>query len=579
MMAFGACADSAVPPDDFGYEGTGIAVAVAPLDLEGVNDACYSFEVKNGLDQRVVARGSAQDPGGTGVSGQNGDGGPSGLSGREANPLCSSRFGDGGGAISYVAPCDASPGSEDHTVTLWVNAVCQSGSIADNDCVPMYGYQNPCGNAGCVVNTTCVEDSDVPVQFNFTIMASAKQGFFDIAVRFDEVFCSAKLDTCYEDGGQINLLFDDSGNEAHTAVAAIACTAGTEALTTHLYHTTFKVTCGEDVYTLPLAGVDEEGNIDLQGPDGQTINAAVYFGTEALVNGGAGSTTSANKVFTNIAFVLPEGSCEVDWLVVPSDEDECPTSLDGENGSYTQVAGVAFNGTVTQDKCDNYALDESDEVATTYLESTGAAPYSGVLVEGAQAFTNPNCVNTTVLSNGASAGCVAFTPDNELHTVTVRYACDDQCTLYFNGVAVPPTITSSGSGWRRIFETSLKDVPTGCNVIGIHVQDTGASIAGYVATVSVDGAQVGTPGFFVTAQTPAITVSPANAADADGNHWTSLAFDDSWPVAQQCGSNAANTWASSWNPLYQLGARPIWYNTTCGGSYQNGYSRMVFTIQ
>jgi hypothetical protein len=406
----GACAESP-SADNFGYQGTGIAVSVAPLDLEGVNDACYSFEVKNGLGQRVVARGrdliGVTGPDGVDVSGQNGDGGPSGLTGREANPLCSSRFGDGGGAISYVAPCDASPGSEDHTVTLWVNAVCQSGSIATNDCVPMYGYQNPCGNAGCVVNTTCVEDSDVPVQFNFTIMASAKQGFFDIAVRFDEVFCSAKLDTCYEDGGQINLLFDDSGNEAHTAVAAIACTAGTEALTTHLFHSTFQVVCGETIYELPLAGLDQEGNIDLVTKDdsGNTLNGAVYFGTEALLNNG----TPANKVFTNVAFVLPEDQeCQVKWLVVPSDDKACPFSLDGSSGAFRQVAGVKFSGAVAEGTCDTYALDSSVEVATTYLSNRGTAPYTSLLEEGAQAFANPGCsgsiaVNSSDKSNATPA--------------------------------------------------------------------------------------------------------------------------------------------------------------------------------
>ncbi len=393
VVVASACSSSEPGSDDFGYKGTGIAVSVAPLDLQGVADACYSFEIKNGLDQRVVARGRDLIPaeGEPELSGQHGDGGPEGLSGREANPLCSSRFGDGGGAISYVAPCDASPGAQNHTVRLWVNAVCQRGSLATDDCVPMYGYQNPCGNDGCVVNATCVEDSDVPIQFNFTIMASAKQGFFDIAVRFDEVFCSAKLDTCYPDGEPINLLFDDSGNEAHTAVAAIACTAGTEALTTYLYETTFQVTCGDDVYTLPLGGIDDEGNIELQGPYGQTLNGAVYFGTEALVNGGTGSNTSANKVFTNIAFVMPDGACKVEWLVVPSDSDECPSSLDGSNGYYSQVAGVAFNGNVAQGRCSTFELDDSDEVATVYLDSTGSAPYSGVLVEGTQAFAIPDC--------------------------------------------------------------------------------------------------------------------------------------------------------------------------------------------
>ncbi len=407
VLSFGACADTALPPDDFGYEGTGIAVAVAPLDLNGVNDACYSFEVMNGLDQRVVARGSAQDPSGNSVAGQFGDGGPSGLTGREANPLCSSRFGDNGGGISYVAPCDASPGAQNHTVRLWVNAVCEAGSLDGNvPCVPMYGYQNPCGNAGCVVSTTCVEDSDVPVQFNFTIMASAKQGFFDIAVRFDEVFCSAKVDTCYADGSPIKLLFDDSGNEQQTAVAAIACTAGTEDLTTRLFHTTFKAKCEDGDYVLPLADLAQEGNIELDGPGTATLNGAVYFGTEAIKNGVGSNATSANKVFTNVAFVLPDtDSCEIQWLVVPTDNDACPVSENGSAGRYRQVAGVGFKVAVQKGQCKNAKLDQSGkEVATAYLEFTGVAPYTSRLNEGLQEIDPAGC--------SGSGGTISGPPAN-----------------------------------------------------------------------------------------------------------------------------------------------------------------------
>jgi hypothetical protein len=415
ILALGACSDVAPPADDFGYEGTGIAVTVAPLDLNGVADACYSFEIRNGLGQRVVARGKAQDPGGVGVAGQGGDGGPAGLEGREATPLCSSRFGDGGGAINYVAPCDAS--SPAHTVTLWVNAVCQSGTLGGTGaCVPMYGYQNPCGNSGCTVSTTCVEDSDVPVRFDFTIMASAKQGFFDIAVRFDEVFCSAKLDTCYEDGSTIKLLFDDSGNEASTAVAAIACTAGTEDLQTRLFHTTFKATCGGKTYGLPLAGVSLEGNTHLVELDatgapvsgGTSINAAVYFGTEAIVNGP--EKTDANKVFTNIAFVLPNDGkpCAIDWRVVPASAPACPASEDGSAGSFRQVAGVAFKGEVAQGgTCERYALDAANSaVQTEYLKTNGTAAYTSVLVEDTQAFAAAGCGSAPPIDHCSPNPCL-----------------------------------------------------------------------------------------------------------------------------------------------------------------------------
>jgi hypothetical protein len=40
-----------------------------------------------------------------------------------------------------------------------------------------------------------------------------------------------------------------------------------------------------------------------------------------------------------------------------------------------------------------------------------------------------------------------------------------------------------------------------------------------------------------------------------------------------------NTWSGGWSSFYTLGARPIWYNTTCTGNYNNGYARIVFTVQ
>jgi hypothetical protein len=399
-LTVGACAQSTEVADDFGYAGTGIAVSVAPLDLEGVNDACYSFEIKNGLDQRVVARGSEQDPSGNGVAGQNGDGGPGGLSDREARPLCSSRFGDNGGGISYVAPCDASsPEAAEHTVRLWVNAVCEAGSLdGDTPCVPMYGYQNPCGNNGCVVTANCVEDSDVPVQFNFTIMASAKQGFFDIAVRFDEVFCSAKLDTCYGEGANatpIDLLFDDSGNEVHTAVAAISCTAGVGNVDTTLFYTNVSLNCSTTgTYVLDLSSVDEEGNFEFVNPEGDRINASIYYGSEALPNGTGPNAQDANKVFTNVAFVLPEDeTCSFNWLVVPSDEPEpCPSAADGSAGEYSQVAGIEFNvGGLTAGSCDTNPLDEEGSGVNTVYLTTDPPAYTGQLNEGDQAFTDPSC--------------------------------------------------------------------------------------------------------------------------------------------------------------------------------------------
>ena len=132
LMALAAgCPGAATEgPDDFGYEGTGIAFNVAPLTLDALADACYSFAVYNEQGELVVGRG----PGAAaGVGGGT-------LSGTELQTVCASQFGNGsGGDVSYVAPCDAQAppanvGDGDavntHTVRLWVDALCTS-AVAD----------------------------------------------------------------------------------------------------------------------------------------------------------------------------------------------------------------------------------------------------------------------------------------------------------------------------------------------------------------------------------------------------------------------------------------------------------------
>jgi hypothetical protein len=109
--------------------------------------------------------------------------------------------------------------------------------------------------------------------------------------------------------------------------------------------------------------------------------------------------------------------------------------------------------------------------------------------------------------------------------------------------------------------------------------DTARVVSGFIAKVSVDGALPGEPGFFVTAATPAMTVAEDAPNDAQGDTWSELDYDTVFPQAVQCGVGAMNTWSSSWfTPFYSVLARPIWYNTTCTGNYNDGFARILFTI-
>lgn len=124
----------------------------------------------------------------------------------DTDALCSDRFGNGaGGALSYVGPCDADgqadPGDADgermNSVTVWFDGLygASGGYIDPNG---TQGWQNPCVDAagaevGCTLDVLCEENADARVAFDFTVMREANQGFFDIAVSFEDVFCSAKV--------------------------------------------------------------------------------------------------------------------------------------------------------------------------------------------------------------------------------------------------------------------------------------------------------------------------------------------------------------------------------------------------
>ena len=155
-----------------------VGIAVAPLTLSGVVDACYTIAVLNESNETVWTR----------------------------TDVCASAYGDDKASISYVGPCDATDvdldGTAYGTVRLVVQDLYRSGgpgnppvSLAPSD------WRNPCPgpieDGLCAMQIACAENSDAAVRFSLTIMRKAYQGFFDIAVDFDNIFCSAKVDCTY----------------------------------------------------------------------------------------------------------------------------------------------------------------------------------------------------------------------------------------------------------------------------------------------------------------------------------------------------------------------------------------------
>ena len=69
-----------------------------------------------------------------------------------------------------------------------------------------------------------IENTDVAVQFDITMARQADQGFFDVAVQFKDIFCSAKLDCQNADGSDLELLHTPAGARDMTVVLGFACT-------------------------------------------------------------------------------------------------------------------------------------------------------------------------------------------------------------------------------------------------------------------------------------------------------------------------------------------------------------------
>jgi len=310
-----ACSDASAPKP--GLEGPAVAIEIAALSLQGAGDVVWDLEVVNGRTPTpdVVWR----------------------------QRITASRYGDGVGSTSYVGPCDASAGVNQNTVRLWVVGVydadvsaANAGAFAAGATTGVVGtalpFQNPTTAGPLTRTVTCSPNADARVTFDVTLMRPAEQGFFDIAVNFDDLFCAAKYDCCYDAAGDgcagdgsedIDLLFDASGQRQRTHILGFACTAGvTSGVVTELFMDDLVLDCdvsssgatfAPDVTLDPNA--THEGNQCVPGANGMSACAAVseaagvdadtylyqfavYRGDELLPNAGGGN---AHIAYWNLA--------------------------------------------------------------------------------------------------------------------------------------------------------------------------------------------------------------------------------------------------------------------------------------
>ena len=172
--------------------------------------------------------------------------------------LRSSDYGDGAGSLTYVGPCDASTDTNTvHLEVLELHAF--DGPITD--------WVNP---GELVQSARCAANADMRVSFDVTLARRASQGFFDVAVNFDDIFCSAKLDCLSE-------LLHHGDQRDTTLVAAFACTTGAGTPTV-LHVDAFELACSDG--SVWIDSVQGPGNTNQT--SAHVFQVATYRGKEGL---------------------------------------------------------------------------------------------------------------------------------------------------------------------------------------------------------------------------------------------------------------------------------------------------------
>lgn len=274
-----------------------VRVGVQALTLPAVDNAIYDITVLNDVGEVVWSR-----------------------------RIDSVGYGDGRGSLTYVGPCDAQDNDGDGTalnaVQLWV---VELPPLSASDWV------NPTANGPLVQTLACEENADTSVNFQIAIMREANQGFFDVMVDLDDIFCSAKLDCVDDVGAPIDLLHNpQTGQRDATAVMAFACTAGPGSRT-NLHMDDVRIECGSgERYAVDPSREGVGG-----GAPPLIFGDLVMRGGEQLLDG--------NKAYWNVAVGM-----DLDQLGTPNGgHKDCvfrtrATASDGGFPNGTTPAGVSY---------------------------------------------------------------------------------------------------------------------------------------------------------------------------------------------------------------------------------------------
>jgi|GEM_PF-1394071 len=326
--------------------------------------------------------------------------------------LRASRYGDGQ-SFSYVGPCDGDPAAQPHTVSIRVDALYGAGDVL----MPDDTWANPTSPAPVSVTATCVPGTDMPVDIDLTLMRRASQGFFDIAVSFDDIFCSAKLD-CVDpdDGGPILLVHGPDGVRVPTVVMALSCVDPTSS-DLRLYLTDVAVDCGAGPIALDLSGGPGTlfGTTD---PAPAPLHQAMRFsGQQPYTNGSTGQSAVGAYLTAAIAIDTDavDGTCTLAAAATAHDGPLDDFALP-DHATYPVIVWdlpLTAPG-VEGYSCGHDALDAPGSgVTTSYAAGATTAPFAVVgysnspttfVVERRTGCT-PSCVGRACGDDGCGGSC------------------------------------------------------------------------------------------------------------------------------------------------------------------------------
>ncbi|MCA9513423.1 MAG: hypothetical protein KC635_00615, partial [Myxococcales bacterium] len=336
-LAVTACADGGAPAD----AGPGVAITVSPLSLPGVTRAVFDLVVENEAGDTIVAR-----------------------------TLDSRTYGAPDGSLSYVAPCDAT--SNDNVVRITLTDL-----YTGTDGATPVDPSSWVGPGAIEKPAHCDPNGDTAVRFDLTIVRKAQQGFFDIAVSFADIFCSAKLDCVSPDAPSedLELLQRPGGARDLTAVLALACTSGSGS-DTWLYLEPPVIRC--DNFAPVVVDPSGEGNVDLDAFP--SANASDYLFAASVSRTPPGSAGNG-VVFWNVAMGLDEsrfaaaGTCRLEARATATAAPLGATTTEFDLGAGAVYPVVTWNvelSTGAGRSCSRDSVDVAgSDVVTRYAGTPG----------------------------------------------------------------------------------------------------------------------------------------------------------------------------------------------------------------